>query len=78
MRFGCTSLRETADILATVRWLDKIETMDDVWLLQLNVAKCNCVGYERKPIQSYCYTMADETLHKPDSVKDLWIKLIYS
>ena len=44
----------------------------DVWLLRLNVAKCNCVSYGEKPRQS-CYTISDETLHKPDTVKDLGI-----
>ena len=42
----------------------------DVWLLRLNVAKCK--SYGKKPRQSY-YTISDETLHKPDTVKDLGI-----
>jgi len=38
-----------------------------VWLFLLNVAKCNCVSYGKKPRQSY-YAISDETLHKPDTV----------
>ena len=50
--------------------LIKMKQWMDVWLLRLNVAKCSLIVLVmgKKPGQSY-YTISDETLHKPDTLR---------